>query len=512
MGNVLDSAPTTYSADDPTKMQQDEWLQSYRHDPLVKTDRIPWGSKGSHLDIGVKVLQEVPGKDLYITNAQGQKVFISKNGQQLPNAAELIRQSPAYGLGPLVEILGPPTNPSYYMWSGNQFTGGDHYKPVKINSMQDLQYAMTHQDNNQYDDNKHSGQFGEASISGPFQKRPRDFWTGVADAEKFVGTVGMQLIVPIAAEVISTVVPGFGMITNALGLQNDLTNAIDNAQIAYQKSIQHKTPSDFQTGMASVITDPRLNSYFSDAHSAYTDMSVQTQNHDPTILRMRSETPEERLLKARAMENAAADMQADQNTEQLESMMDQLKAKYPKKLDWSYFDQMQSGLKLANTPGEKLNVLGTFADKLTNDVQAIQTTQETTDLETEMAGLKSEFPKRLNWAYYDQMQSGLKLANTTEEKQNIINAFATKLDTDVQTLQNASQADVPKTPTKQTAPQQQKTAATPSPQAHKAFWTTPDGSRTYTQPKGSGFGPISWNPLVINGSFGDESQKVVIRG
>ena len=154
--------------------------------------------------------------------------------------------------------------------------------------MQDLQYAMTHQDNNEYDDNTHSGQYGEASISGPFQKRPRDFWTGVADAEKFVGTVGMQLIVPIAAEVVSTVVPGFGMITNALGLQNDLTNAIDNAQVAYQKSIQHKTASDFQTGMASVITDPRLNSYFNDAHSAYTNMAVQTKNHDPTIHTVKS--------------------------------------------------------------------------------------------------------------------------------------------------------------------------------------------------------------------------------
>ena len=116
MGNTLDSAPKTYSADNVTAMHQDEWLQTYRHDPNVKTDRIPWGSKGSHLNIGVKVLQEVPGKDLYITNAQGQKVFLTKNGVQLPQAAQLIKQSPAWGQGPLVEILGPPTNPEYYMW------------------------------------------------------------------------------------------------------------------------------------------------------------------------------------------------------------------------------------------------------------------------------------------------------------------------------------------------------------------------------------------------------------
>ena len=111
MGNVLDKAPTDYSSSDPTKMQGDAWLQTYKHDPYAHTDRIPWGNKGSHLSIGAKVLQDVPGTDMYVQNAQGKKIFITKNGKQLPNAAQLIQQDPNYGLGPLVEILGPPTDP-----------------------------------------------------------------------------------------------------------------------------------------------------------------------------------------------------------------------------------------------------------------------------------------------------------------------------------------------------------------------------------------------------------------
>ena len=206
-----------------------------------------------------------------------------------------------------------------------------------------------------------------------------------------------------------------------------------------------------------------------------------------------------------------------------------LKAKYPNKLDWSYFDQMQSGLKLANTPGEKLNVLGAFANKLTNDVQTIQTNQQTSQLETEMASLKAQFPKRLNWAYFDQMQSGLKLANTPQERQNIINAFSEKLGTDVQTLENAAQtkqeqkSTPPPSPQahktfwtnpdgSKTAPQKKKSSLVPSRQAHKTFWTNPDGSPSSTPPKGSGFQPLSWNPYLINGSFPDENKKVVIHG
>ena len=77
MGNTLDSAPKTYSADDPTQMQADEWMQTYKHDPSAKTDRIPWGTKGSHLDIGVKVLQSVDNNQLYVETPQGTKVYLT---------------------------------------------------------------------------------------------------------------------------------------------------------------------------------------------------------------------------------------------------------------------------------------------------------------------------------------------------------------------------------------------------------------------------------------------------
>ena len=345
MGNALDSAPASYSSADPTKMQGDvmgqAWLQTYRHDPYAHTDRIPWGNKGSHLSIGAKVLQEVPGRDLYVQNAQGKKIFITRNGKQLPNASELIKQDPNYGLGPMIEILGPPTSPEYYMWTGTEMTHGDAYRAVKVNSMNDLVNAITSSTDPSIAspalDHRHSGQYGDASISGPFQKMPKDIWSAVGEENRAIGAVGSQLVVPIAADVIGNFIPGFGAVTSATGLQQDLTDALTNTVNSYKKNMQYKGTSDFNLGMANVITDPRLTNYYDESHAGYTNMARQTQNHDPSVLAMPNQTPEQKILKARALEESAGSMQADQNAKQLESLMAQTKLKYPK-LSWGYFD------------------------------------------------------------------------------------------------------------------------------------------------------------------------------
>jgi len=493
MGNALDSAPKTYSASDPTKMQGDPmgaaWLQTYRHDPYAHTDRIPWGNKGSHLSIGAKVLQDVPGTDMYVQNAQGKKIFITKNGKTLPNAASLIQQDPNYGLGPLVEILGPPTDPQYYMWTGTEMTAGDAYKPVKINSMKDLEYAMTSNTNpNEQSpalDHQHSGQYGEASISGPFQKLPKDVWSAVGQENAVIGAIGGQLVVPIAADAISSVIPGFGQVTQTLGLQQDLTDALTKAVDGWKKNMQYKPTSTFNTAMSNVITDPRLNQTYVESHAGYTNLVKQTKSHDEGILAMPNSTPEQRMLKARALQAKAADMQADQQAQQVESLMAQLKVKYPK-LDWSYYDSMQSGIQIAGTTDQKLNIISHFSDKLVADVQQAKAAQaeadtvlETGNLESQMTELKQKYPN-LDWAYYDQMKYGLEATTDTDAKQNILNHFSDKLADDI-AAQKAKQDPQP------------------------AQTTTPP-------PKGSGFGPVSWNPLVINGAFREDNQQVVIHG
>ena len=167
--------------------------------------------------------------------------------------------------------------------------------------------------------------------------------------------------------------------------------------------------------------------------------------------------------------------------------MAELKLKYPK-LNWGYYDQLQSGLAAASTGDQKLNILQHFSDKLSAEIEAKnqpalppKRSLTETQLESQMQSAKLKYPK-LNWGFYNQMQGGLASAGTAEQKQNIINFFSKKLTADIQATQPAA----------------------PTPQAV--------GSSPGPPPKGAGFGPVSWNPLVINGTYKHGFQQVVIRG
>jgi hypothetical protein len=78
------------------------------------------------------------------------------------------------------------------------------------------------------------------------------------------------------------------------------------------------------------------------------------------------------------------------------------------------------------------------------------------------------------------MKYGLQLATDSNQKQNILNHFSDKLADDIA--------------------------------AQKAKSTTQPTDTSTPPPKGAGFGPISWNPSVINGSFHDHGEQVVIHG
>ena len=137
----------------------------------------------------MKILQDLQTSQLYVNTPAGQKVWLTSSGKPLPNAAQLIKQGTNWGVGPAVMISGNPLRPTYSMFSAGDESPGKGYKPITINSMADVKYAMSLNDDayntnkvtDSYLNNKNSGQFGLASVSGPFAPRPRDVWSGVAD-------------------------------------------------------------------------------------------------------------------------------------------------------------------------------------------------------------------------------------------------------------------------------------------------------------------------------------------
>ena len=75
-----------------------------------------------------------------------------------------------------------------------------------------------------------------------------------------IGKVGEKLIIPIAADVIGKVIPGFGIISQITGLQDTLQKGLD--KVWASRGATPTGVSTFQNYMANKIKDPRLQPYF----------------------------------------------------------------------------------------------------------------------------------------------------------------------------------------------------------------------------------------------------------
>jgi hypothetical protein len=372
MGNALDSKPQSYSVSG-SKIQTADYTNTYAqraNQPGDPTDAVSWGNKGSTVQIGVKILED-ENKELYIMNRSNQKVYITKGGSPLPNAAALVQTGKNYGRGPCMQFMGDPLNPTIYMYTGSDMSPGQNFAPIKINSMADFKEAMT-QDNSGHDINaKFSGMYGQAAIS-PFQPLGKDIWSGVADFNRATNLIGEQLILPMAEEVIGNVIPGFGTAMSLTGLHDDIQKGIDGLFDNLHKSRVYKSGNEYDTSMANVFKDPRLQASFQSEQAQNTQLGSEMKRATPqNTLSMPSQTPQQMILKARELQKDNTNMSIKQQTQELEGAIGKLKSALGNKVDWSYYTQMQYGLAAAasaeNDEGS-LNILTHFATKLSTDV------------------------------------------------------------------------------------------------------------------------------------------------
>jgi len=368
-------------------MHADGWTNTYTGAArgAKGVDQVPWGDKGSTLSFGVKILQDISNNQLYVNTPAGQKVWLTDNGKPLPNAADLVKQGKNWGIGPAVMISGNPLKPTYTMFSATDESAGAGYKEVNINSMQDVKYAMSLNDDaystnevtNQYLNNKNSGQFGVAAVSGPFAPRPRDVWSGVADFNRASNDIFEKIAIPVAADLIGKVIPGFGTLTSVLGIQDDLQNALDKAY--YSQKVLAK-PTQFQTYMAEKIKDPRLQPYYAATLSQNAKLLRSTgEKADQSVQQMSGASNASMLLKARALENRNSSLTITETETQLNNIISALKTKLGNKVDWSYFDQMKYGLAATSDQDAQMNILTHFTNKLNTEVAPLLQPQQPSD-------------------------------------------------------------------------------------------------------------------------------------
>ena len=416
MGNALDSKPSSYTVQG-SKMQSSYYTNTYAqrvNQPSDPTDSIPWGNQGSSVQIGLKILQDPNNSELYIMNKANQKVYITKNKQPLPNAAALCQTGKNYGRGPCMQYMGDPLNPTIYMYTGSDLTPGKNFTPIQINNMNDFKEAMT-QDNSGHDINaKYSGMYGMASLS-PFQPLPKDAWSAGADFNRVANKIGEQMILPAAEEVIGKVIPGFGTFMGVTGLEKSIQNDINKGFDALHKSRIYQSGSNYDTSLSNIFKDPRLTSTYTSTQQENTQLGeAMKQSTNPNVMRMPSQTPQEMILKARALQQENNSMSVKQQTQDLEGAMNKMKAALGNKVDWSYYNQMQYGLAASTNYEASINILTHFATKLNSEVIPIykahlnnQTIQVPHDTSTPPKGGGFQaipwHPRVINGNYYHPM-------------------------------------------------------------------------------------------------------------
>ena len=379
----MDSKPQSFSFQD-SKMQGDFFTNTYNQRfrrPNDNIDAVPWGNQGSTVQIGAKIILDNTNKQLYIVTSSNQKVYITKdvNGTPtpLPNAQMIVQSARNYGIGPCMQFMGTPDNPKIYMYTGNDMTPGNNFKPIEINSMADFQQAMIEGVAGEGVNHKYSGMYGQAAIS-PFQPLPKDVWSGVGVMNRAMDTIGEQLILPIAIEAVGSFVPGFSTFMSVTGIQDSIQGDIDGMFKKLHESRVYKSASTYDTSLSNTFKDPRLTAAFQGALHQNTQLGIKTKQSTPTnITRLEQNTPQQILRKTRALNQMNNSMSIDEQAVDLETAFNKLKGTLGNKVDWGYYDQMQSGLKLATDDQQKLNIISHFADKFASDVVPLIQAQAT---------------------------------------------------------------------------------------------------------------------------------------
>ncbi len=380
MGNVLsplDSKPQTYSVNNESKIQDGWYLQTYKQRENTKedpTDEVEWGDK-SKMQIGARVLQDYPSPRLFVFNRGGKKVYLSDaQGHMLPNAGKLITHDPNFGRGPCVQILGPVTNPRYFIYTSDDQDTKNTYTARQINNMDDFkEWVRQGEHGRNLDDARYAGWYGSAAIN-PLAKKDDDIYTTGARISKVLNKAAQNMIIPIVEQVVGEVVPGFMNFMQTTGLEDTLQSGLDSLVTNIHAMQQYQSSADgFQLGLSNHLTDPRLATYLQKLKQQSGLISKNTgEDANGEILGMREDNQSDLIRKARAIQNNNSGMIVKKELSDLTDAIGFLKEKVGDNYDdWDTIDQLKYGLAAADTPLAKLNILDYFSDKLTKEVLPI---------------------------------------------------------------------------------------------------------------------------------------------
>ena len=369
MGNVADSKPQLYSGDMQGRpyVYGGGYMATYKQNDS-SADSMSYGA--GKLQFGVKLVQDVePGPrlgDLYVTDPNGKRLYFTHDNKPYPNAGLIIRHGAGFGNGPAVMITGNPLQPQYHMfYSKNADLHGptNQWTPIAINNKADILKAMDQGPHNT--GGKYASMYGDASIDPFDAAEGRNAWTDINQVQHTIVNIIGQIALPIAETALDSFVPGASLFLNATGINKSLQSGINSllAPPAPDK------PSPFDPQISNMIKDPRLTSYLQQV----TDQSHQfITKYGPSdytqIDQMAQDTPQQQIQKAEALAKANQTLYTTGQVQKMQDLVAKLKTILPSGAGSDIFSNIQTGLSLASTNQQKLNVLSHFGGQIQNQL------------------------------------------------------------------------------------------------------------------------------------------------
>ena len=378
MGNALDSAPGKYSdeVDDGQTATYGgsvggSYMASYRQDSAT-ADSMQYGS--GKLQFGAKIVQDIdPGPNqgqLYVTTNAGKRLYITHEGQLAPYASDYVKQAANYGNGPAVAITGSPLNPHYQMWyaaGGDEHDASNSWTPIQINSKKDVMEAMQSGMQGMDYNAKHATSSGQASINPFGSQEGGDVWTGAARFDDAVTGVVSQLVIPVAEHFLDAVVPFSSTVLGVTGINKALQGGLDS-MVKNSHGQLYKSSTSFDPQMSNIIKDPRLSGYLQQQEDQSHGFIQKYGPADYSASsKLAQDTPQQQLEKARQLTEENQNLYVQGAVQEMKDLSTKLQELAPG-ADPAIFQQIKTGLGMAQTNQQKMNVINHFSAQLQKQV------------------------------------------------------------------------------------------------------------------------------------------------
>ena len=330
----------------------------------ANADSMQYGD--TKLQFGVKLVQDTdPGPrqgDLYVTDPNGKRLYFTHDNKPYPQAALIIQHGQGFGNGPAVMITGSPLQPQYTMFtSKNADLHGptNQWTPVPINNKADILKAMAQGPHGT--GGKYANMYGDASIDPFGAAEGRNAWTDINQVEHTIATVIGQVALPIAETALDSFLPGSSLLLQATGINKAIQGGIDSMMAP-----PAEVPSGpFDPQISNMIKDPRLPGYLQqvqDQSQQYIAKYGATGYQASQGLAV--STPQQQIEKARDIAQENQDLYVQSQVQSMQDTVAALQKILPQGSGSAIFRNITTGLSLAQTNEQKLNVLNHFGGEI----------------------------------------------------------------------------------------------------------------------------------------------------